>query len=78
MFTCLRSAVCSAAPTNPANGVFACEATSKPGTTCNATCADGYKASDMGFPSVTCGNDGIWSDVTGACDLIGKFVILSG
>lgn len=71
-------AVCSSTPNNPANGVFACETNSLPAVTCNASCAEGYKASDMGYPSTTCGADGSWGEVTGGCEQIGKYAACPG
>jgi len=61
-------AVCLGSPVAPGNGTFACGASSLPGTTCNSTCLLGYK----GAYSSTCGTDGVWGNVTGACGLIGK------
>lgn len=69
-----RSAVCSTAPTAPANGAYTgCSTTSVAGSTCTATCATNYGPSlTTGAPTVTCtavqgSTDGVWSTAVGEC-----------
>jgi hypothetical protein len=63
----LVPAVCSGSPPQPSNGSFDCTSPALPGSVCNATCDAGY----AGAPFAMCQPNGTYSNVTGACELIG-------
>jgi len=58
--------VCPGSPPSLDHSSFSCGDSSLPGTTCNASCASGYR----GSVSATCGDDGTWQAVSGVCTQI--------